>query len=108
MVAPVVQCGHAYAHVSTSRTVRSVLHFPLGSYNKRLEEIAHTLDLRDRSELRADQDLRKRRSGGRNLVQSPCGLYLKQQSSGRAAAETMNSRDLCGSFTPDGRDERLK
>jgi hypothetical protein len=72
MVAPLVQCGHAYAHVSTRRTVRGVPHFPLGSYNKRrLEEIAQALDLLVRSELRADQDLRKRRSGGRNVVQSP-------------------------------------
>jgi hypothetical protein len=61
IVAPLVRCGHAYAHVSTSRTVRGVLHFPLDSYNKRrLEEIAHAFDLLDRSELRADQDLRKR------------------------------------------------
>jgi hypothetical protein len=39
----------------------SVPHFPLRSYNKRrLEEIAQAFDLLDRSELRADQDLRKR------------------------------------------------
>jgi hypothetical protein len=43
----------------------------------------------------------RRFAGGPKRRSIRRGLYLKQQSSGRATTETVNSREVRGGFTPD-------